>query len=103
MLGASRWQLFLHVTLRNATPWITSGLRIAILQALVAAVVAEFIASTSGLGYHMMENTNQLKTAGTMAGILVLMLIVLVLNAILDRVENYLLRWRPGEGDSRAV
>jgi ABC-type nitrate/sulfonate/bicarbonate transport system permease component len=46
--------------------------------------VAEIIASTAGLGYRMMENTNQLNTAGTMAGILVLMIVVLVLNAILD-------------------
>jgi NitT/TauT family transport system permease protein len=101
VLGASRLQLFLHVTLPNASPWIISGLRIAIPQALVAAVVAEFIASTSGLGYRIMYTTSVLDTAGTMAGIFVLMLIVVALGTILDRIEDRLLRWRPKEGDNR--
>jgi len=99
VLGASRWQLFFRVTLPNASPWIIAGLRISIPQALVAAVVAEFIASTGGLGYRMMENTNQLNTAGTMAGILILMTLVVILNSLLDRVETRLLRWRPKESD----
>ena len=95
VLGANRWQLFLKVTLPNASPWIIAGLRISIPQALVAAVVAEFIASIGGLGYRLMETTSSLDTPGTMAGILVLMVVVMVLNAVLDRGENYLLRWRP--------
>lgn len=95
VLGASRWKLFIHVTLPNASPWIIAGLRISIPQALVAAVVAEFIASIGGLGYRLMETTSSLDTPGTMAGILVLMVVVMVLNTVLDRAENYLLRWRP--------
>lgn len=95
VLGASRWKLFIHVTLPNASPWIIAGLRISIPQALVAAVVAEFIASIGGLGYRLMETTSSLDTPGTMAGILVLMVVVIVLNTVLDRAENYLLRWRP--------
>ena len=100
VLGASRWQLFFHVTLPNASPWIIAGLRIAIPQALVAAVVAEFIASMAGLGYRIMETTNTLNTAGTMSGILVLMTVVLILNTLLDRIENHVLRWRPKEIES---
>jgi NitT/TauT family transport system permease protein len=97
VLGASRWQLFRSVTLPNASPWILAGLRIAIPQALVGAVVAEFIASTGGLGYLIMDTTSTLDSAGTMAGILVLMLVVLLLGTILDRVEGWILRWRPQE------
>jgi NitT/TauT family transport system permease protein len=101
VLGASRRQLFWHVTIPNASPWITAGLRISIPQALVAAVVAELIASSAGLGYRMMENTNQMNTAGTMGGIVVLMVIVVILNSVLDRAEDYFLRWRPKESDTR--
>lgn len=101
VLGASRWQLFWRVTLPNASPWITAGLRIAIPQALVAAVVAEFIASTAGLGYRIMETTNTLDTAGTMGGIVILMVIVVILNSVLDRAEDHILRWRPKESDTR--
>jgi NitT/TauT family transport system permease protein len=100
VLGAGRWQLFFRVTIPNASPWIIAGLRIAIPQALVAAVVAEFIASTAGLGYRMMENTNQMETAGTMAGIVILMMLVVILNSILDKLEDRILAWRPKESDT---
>lgn len=103
VLGASRWQLFWHVTIPNASPWIIAGLRIAIPQALVAAVVAEFIASTAGLGYRIMETTSSLNTPGTMAGIVVLMVVVVLLNTALDRVEAHILRWRPKESDTQAI
>jgi len=101
VLGANKAQLFWHVTIPNASPWIIAGLRISIPQALVAAVVAEFIASTAGLGYRMMENTNLMDTAGTMAGIIVLMVIVVLLNSLLDHAEKYVLRWRPKESDTK--
>ena len=97
VLGASRLKLFWYVTLPNASPWIIAGIRIAIPQALVAATVAEFIASMSGLGYRIMETTTTLSTAGTMRGILVLMVIVMLLNILLDRIEARILRWRPRE------
>jgi NitT/TauT family transport system permease protein len=102
VMGASQWKLFFHVTLPNASPWIIAGLRIAIPQSLVAAVVAEFIASTAGLGYRIMETTYTLNTAGTMSGIVVLMVVVVILNTGLDRFENYILRWRPKESEQRA-
>lgn len=95
VLGASRWQVFRHVTIPDASPWILAGLRISIPQALVGAVVAEFIASTMGLGYRIMETTSTMDSSGTMAGVLVLMVIVVVLGTILDRLEDRLLRWRP--------
>jgi NitT/TauT family transport system permease protein len=97
VLGASRWRLFWNVTLPNASPWILAGLRISIPQALVGAVVAEFIASTGGLGYLIMDTTSTLDSAGTMGGIIVLMLVVLLLGTVLDRVEARVLRWRPQE------
>jgi len=103
ILGTNRWQLFWHVTIPNASPWIISGLRIAIPQALVATVVAEFIASTEGLGYRIMEKTNVLDTAGTMAGVLVLMIIVVILSTGLDRLERRALRWRPKRLDGAAT
>ena len=72
-----------------------------VVPGLIAAVVAELIASSAGLGYRMMENTNQMDTAGTMAGIIILMAIVVILNSALDKAEDHFLRWRPKESDTQ--
>ncbi len=101
VMGSSRLQLFRYVILPNASPWIVAGLRISIPQALVAAVVGEFIASTGGLGFRIMETTSSLDTTGTMTSILILMFIVLLLNLLLDRVERRLFKWRPKETSSQ--
>jgi len=83
------------LTLPNASPWIAVGLHIGISQTLVGAVVAEFIASERGLGFRMMENTGELAMEGVMGGVLILMMIVVILNLILDKVEDQVLRWHP--------
>lgn len=95
VMGATRMQLVYKVIFPAASPWIIAGLRISIPNALVSAIVGEFIASSAGLGYRIMYNANTFNTTGTMAGVLVLMIIVLLLNKLLDRAENHLMQWRP--------
>ncbi|MFZ5827926.1 MAG: ABC transporter permease [Bacillota bacterium] len=95
VMGASRWQLVYKVILPAASPWIIAGLQVSFPNALVSAVVGEFIAASAGLGFRLNYNGNTFNTAGTMAGVLLLMVIVLMLNHLLERAEAYLLRWRP--------
>jgi len=47
---ASRWQTMIHLRLPNALPYFLAGLRIAGGLSLIAAVVAEFAAGSSGAG-----------------------------------------------------
>ena len=47
---ASRWQTLIHLRLPNALPYFLAGLRIAGGLSLIAAVVAEFAAGSSGAG-----------------------------------------------------
>ncbi len=51
VLGAKRWQLFLHVYLPASLPFITAALRIGFSQAWRALVAAEMIGASVGLGY----------------------------------------------------
>ena len=101
VMGANSRQVFWKVVLPAASPWIIAGLRVSIPQALVAAVVGELVMSTAGLGYRIGLSTQTFNITGAMSGVIVLMLIVIVLNLILDRIEAYLLRWRP-PSDTRA-
>jgi NitT/TauT family transport system permease protein len=95
VMGASRAAVFWKVVLPAASPWIIAGLRISIPQALVSAVVGEIVMSTAGLGYRIGLSTQTFSMTGAMAGVIVLMVIVVLLNLLLDKFEAHLLRWRP--------
>lgn len=97
VMGANRWQLIYKVILPAASPWIIAGLQVSFPNALVSAVVGEFIAASAGLGFRLNYNGNTFNTSGTMACVLLLMVIVLILNNLLERAEAYLLRWKPKE------
>ncbi|MBI4493098.1 MAG: ABC transporter permease [Chloroflexi bacterium] len=49
--GASDWQLFSGVVLPSAVPFILTGLRLGAGYGMVGVIVAEFYASTAGIGY----------------------------------------------------
>jgi NitT/TauT family transport system permease protein len=95
IMGASERQILMKVTLPAIVPWITTGLKISLPYAIVAAVVGEFIAASKGLGYLINYNTSLFSTTGALGGILILALVVVVCNEAINRAESYLLRWRP--------
>src|SRR5918994_857427 len=97
IMGATERQILMKVTLPAIVPWITTGLKIALPYAIVAAVVGEFIAASKGLGYLINYNTSLFSTTGALGGILVLALVVVLCNEAINRAESYLLRWRPRE------
>ncbi len=95
VMGASRLDVMTKVVLPAASPWIIAGLRVSVPYALVAAVVGEIVMSTEGVGYRIILATQRFDITGTMTGVVVLMLIVMLANFALDRLESRLLRWRP--------
>lgn len=95
IMGASERQILMKVTLPAIVPWITTGLKISLPYAIVAAVVGEFIAASKGLGYLINYNTSLFSTTGALGGILILALVVVACNEVINRAESYLLRWRP--------
>jgi NitT/TauT family transport system permease protein len=95
VLGASERQVWTKVILPSASPWIITGLRISVPQALVGAVVGEFIASNQGLGYVIQFQSSLFNTTGALGGIAIMAFAVVVINDGLDRVERRLMRWRP--------
>ena len=95
VMGASPFDVMTKVVLPAASPWIIAGLRVSVPYALVAAVVGEIVMSTEGVGYRLILATQRFDITGTMTGVVVLMLIVMLANFALDRAESRLLRWRP--------
>lgn len=99
LLGAGGGQLLRHVYLPSAASWIFSSLRTSIGFAVIGAVVGEYLGAAAGLGYLIAQAEGVFDTTGVFAGMVVLMVFVLILDALVGTVERRLLVWRPrGEG-----
>jgi NitT/TauT family transport system permease protein len=95
MLRASESQLLRHVYIPSALAWIFSSLHTSIGFALVGAVVGEYIGASKGIGYLVAQAQGTFDTTGVFAGLLLTSAVVLVIDLGINRVETYLLRWRP--------
>lgn len=96
MLQASDLQMVRHVYLPSAMAWIFSSLHTSIGFALVGAVVGEYIGAARGIGYVVAQAQGVFDTAGVFAGLILTSIVVLLIDLGINRLERYLLRWRPG-------
>jgi sulfonate transport system permease protein len=103
MLGAGRRQLLRHVYLPSATSWVFSSLHTSVGLAFVGAVVGEYLGSSQGVGYLILQAEGSFDINTVMAGILVLTGFALVLDAMVGRVEKVLMRWQPQAGESERL
>jgi NitT/TauT family transport system permease protein len=95
VMGANERDLFAKVILPAAMPHIFLGIKLSIPYALIGAIIGEFVASSAGLGWKIQMETSLYNTTGTMAGLIVMMLIVVAMNSLLAVAERRLLRWQP--------
>jgi NitT/TauT family transport system permease protein len=95
MLRASEAHLLRHVYIPSALAWIFSSLHTSIGFALVGAVVGEYIGSSQGIGYLVAQAQGTFDTTGVFAGLLLTSVVVLLIDMGINRIEDYLLRWKP--------
>ena len=95
MLGASQKQLLRHVYLPSATSWVFSSLHTSVGLAFVGAVVGEYLGSSRGVGYLILQAEGAFDINTVMAGIGVLTLFALLLDGAVGRVEKRLMKWQP--------
>ncbi len=95
MLGASQKQLLRHVYLPSATSWVFSSLHTSVGLAFVGAVVGEYLGSSRGVGYLILQAEGAFDINTVMAGILVLTLFALLLDSAVGRIEKRLMKWQP--------
>lgn len=81
----------LRLRFPSSLPFFVEGLRIGAGQAIVGAVVAEFVAgagATQGLAWRILEAGNRLRTAELLAGLAWLALMGFLLNLALGALEG---------------
>ena len=103
MLGASGRQLLRHVYLPSATSWVFSSLHTSVGLAFVGAVVGEYLGSSQGVGYLILQAEGTFDINTVMAGILVLTAFALVLDAVVGRIEASLMKWQPKSGETEKL
>jgi len=103
MLGASRRDLLRHVYLPSATSWVFSSLHTSVGLAFVGAVVGEYLGSSRGVGYLILQAEGAFDINTVMAGILVLTVFALALDAAVGRIEKRLMRWQPAAGETEKL
>jgi NitT/TauT family transport system permease protein len=95
VMGASEWDLVWKVVFPAATPFIIAALQITVPQAMIGAIVGEFISSNRGVGHLISRASGWLDTPGLFAGIFSLMVVVLLMNYGVTALGNRLMRWNP--------
>ncbi|WP_300651672.1 ABC transporter permease [Hydrogenophaga sp.] len=103
MLGASQKQLLRHVYLPSATSWVFSSLHTSVGLAFVGAVVGEYLGSSQGVGYLILQAEGSFDINTVMAGIVVLTLFALALDAAVGRIEKRLMKWQPRSGETEKL
>jgi NitT/TauT family transport system permease protein len=103
MLGASQRQLLRHVYLPSAMAWVFSSLHNSVGLAFVGAVVGEYLGSSQGVGYLILQAEGSFDINTVMAGILVLTAFALLLDAAVTRIETRLMKWQPKSGETEKL
>ncbi len=93
-LGASRWQVFRHVVIPGALPFIFTGLQISIGVAWFSLVAAEMVSGQFGLGYVINTSYTMVQYPTIIIGMLTLGILGYATSAAVRFVGDRLMRWR---------
>jgi len=87
-LGARRLTIWRKVIVPGSTPWILATMRLNIGFAMIGAVVGEYISAKKGLGYFIYNAGALYDLNSVFVGIFCLMVLALVLDVVLLKVEG---------------
>jgi len=97
IIGASEQVISREIIWTSLLPFFFTGLKIAFPRAVSATIVGEFLVSTEGVGRYIEHARQVSDTTGVFAGIVIATALVLIINAIVNRIERWALSWRPVE------
>ena len=93
-MGASPWQVVLHVIAPGALPEILVGLRIGMGVGWTTLVAAEMVAADAGLGKMVFNAANFLRTDVVMLGTIVIGIVAFAFEMLMRWVEKRAAPWK---------
>lgn len=94
--GISGWRLVRYLILPSASPQIMTGVRQCMAIGLILMVISEMFASSSGLGFTVVQFQRSFAIDEMWSGIVLLGLIGIALSFIFQWTERRVLRWYHG-------
>ena len=93
-LGSTKWQIMFRIRLPLATSVIIAGLRNVVVMSIATGSIAAFVGG-GGLGEAIFRGITMYNTAMTFAGSLLLVLLALICDYSLSRLEKHIKKkWR---------
>lgn len=93
-MHASKLNIFWHIQLPAALPSLASGLRIAAVSAPVGAIVGEWVGSSRGLGYLMLNANARMQIDMMFAALIVIIIMSLALYWCIDQTLKKFVWWQ---------
>lgn len=94
MLGANKYQVFLHVILPSVLPDLFSGIRIAVGVEYTTLVAAEMVAAKTGLGWMVLDASKWLRSDVVFMGVIIMGITGILINTSILYVENKVIHWK---------
>src|SRR5690606_10090657 len=97
VFNAPKWKVFAKIRIPNAYPYILSALKVTATSAVVGAIVGEFVASQSGLGYVIITSQSSMNTPLAFGALVWISIIGLVLYGAVGLMSRILAPWAEGQ------
>ncbi|MDH3472448.1 MAG: ABC transporter permease [Rhodospirillales bacterium] len=100
-MGGSPYRVLRHIRIPAALPALTSGLRVATAVAPIGAVVGEWVGSSAGLGYIMLQENARMRIDVVFAALLLLAVFAVMLYYAVDWALRRALPWQAEDDAER--
>jgi putative hydroxymethylpyrimidine transport system permease protein len=92
-MGATKWKMLLHIQFPAALPALASGIRVAVVIAPIGAVAGEWVGSSEGLGYLMLQANARMMIDEMFAALFILSALSVSLYFVADKLLEKLIPW----------
>jgi NitT/TauT family transport system permease protein len=89
-----RWALFREITLPGITPGLFTAWKVNLGLGIRMVLIAELVGATVGVGSQLLTAQQLFDMAAVVSWTLLLAICMLILQAVIDGVEGYVLRYR---------
>ena len=93
-MNGSRWRILWHIRVPAALPALASGLRVATAISPIGAVVGEWVGSSRGLGFLMLNANARMEISMMFAALFTIILMSLLLYFSVDKLLRLAIPWQ---------